>query len=99
MNSSPRPGFTQQSHRLVERGRRPVIEGRQLHRLTDPISRPGPRIVIPRRRAAANPERIFQRPVFMDSEPSPAGRPGTTALVNRGQAFDLSTYASGATER
>src|SRR5207248_8563854 len=37
--------------------------------------------VIPGRRAAASPESIFQRPVFMDSGPSPAGYPGMTSLV------------------
>jgi hypothetical protein len=35
-------------------------------------------LVIPGRRAAENPESIFQRPVFMDSGPSPAGCPGMT---------------------
>src|SRR4029077_411472 len=35
-------------------------------------------IVIPGRRAAASPESIFQRPVFMDSGPRPLGDPGMT---------------------
>jgi hypothetical protein len=35
-------------------------------------------IVIPGRRAAANPESIFQKPVFMDSGSRPWGGPGMT---------------------
>src|SRR5438874_5547883 len=42
--------------------------------------------VIPGRRAAASPESIFQRPVFMDSGPSPAGYPGMTSLANGSQS-------------
>jgi hypothetical protein len=38
-------------------------------------------LVIPGRRAAGNPESIFQRPVFMDSGPSPRGCPGMTPQV------------------
>jgi hypothetical protein len=37
-----------------------------------------PPFVIPGRRAAASPESIFQRPVFMDSGPRPPGDPGMT---------------------
>ena len=40
------------------------------------------RFVIPGRRAAANPESIFQRPVFMDSGFTPSACPGMTAELN-----------------
>src|SRR5436190_21906440 len=39
---------------------------------------PEPQIVLPGRRAAASPESIFQRPVFMDSGPRPLADPGMT---------------------
>src|SRR5438046_10184991 len=47
-------------------------------------------IVIPGRRTAASPESIFQRPVFMDSGPSPAGYPGMTS--NGARRFYPYTY-------
>src|SRR5438094_5790887 len=40
---------------------------------------PEPQIVLPGRRAAASPEAIFQRPVFMDSGPRPLADPGMTS--------------------
>src|SRR5207302_1821684 len=40
---------------------------------------PEPQIVIPGRRAAAIPEAIFQRPVFMDSGPRPLADSGMTS--------------------
>src|SRR5216684_8218713 len=45
------------------------------------------RSVIPGRRAAASPEPIFQRPVFMGSGPDPAGRPGMTPVIASVRAF------------
>jgi hypothetical protein len=89
----------QQGHRLGEDGGGAIIEGRRLHRLLDQFQRSTPHAVIPGRRAAANPEAIFQRPVFMGSGPGPAGRPGMTAPGSGGQAFDPATYVGGATER
>src|SRR5437588_946749 len=44
-----------------------------------PNPTPEPQIVIPGRRAAASPEAIFQRPVFMDSGPRPLADSGMTS--------------------
>src|SRR5436305_8346906 len=46
------------------------------------IPTPEPQIVIPGRRAAASPEAIFQRPVFMDSGPRPLADPSPGAGVH-----------------
>jgi hypothetical protein len=44
-------------------------------------------IVIPGRREAASPESIFQKLVFMDSEPRPSGDPGMTSLARALSAY------------
>src|ERR1043166_9064160 len=48
----------------------------------------GPVIVIPGRRAAASPESIFQRPVFMDSGPRPSADPVLTRWAENHDGAD-----------
>jgi adenine-specific DNA-methyltransferase len=48
-------------------------------RLNAALGRGSDPTVIPGRGAAASPESIFQRPVFMDSGPRPPGDPGMTS--------------------